>query len=854
MKKFKFSVFLASMLFLTVLGGCKDDDEVTAPGEEPGSEVTIEIESADGDESSAIYATSANIALNLKGVESYTYQVMEGSVSESDFPEGEVMFANAEREGGNGVFTATDGENILHIYGLNGDTDYTAVLAFKVGSEYQVKGFEFKTPAYSNRITVISATRTEIKFHIEMPADKHYKWAYTDALNYNSTKDQFMLTDIDFLGSGVTNVCSGPQDITITDGALIDPNDPNWGEWQVHQGTAYVILVGECDEEGNLDYEVDYGGGGGIMWSQALAPTVGDYTEEWSDEYVTFNGLYAKQMVYAQGAEQVDAKATVKVLKKNESKLKVSITPPEGALSYGVYMASDDDYTLMLKYVGEEGIPAMVFNESAPMTEPEEIEWTGLEIGKKYHLFVTSNFADDYSKQSFQDEVYEIVESTKPDVELTVVGNVESDNPYQVSFTIKAPNGDCRGVRYVENSMEEWKASLRPEYGMDEKYYVTNYGHDVTDADVVSAINSADGYKMYFNSYAGEENMIVVQAYNEDEDLSEPYTAKATAVADFGTPVDADGQKVMDALCGTWNATFNQVATDGSVKTVTFPIEFVREPEEAGEYADYESLVKTIMRMNSLTEEEAKAFIEEEKANYIEAREKQIEFLKMKNRIVGRMKGSFPHQYASPWDLFNNTTYTAADADDLFFDYGPKIFFEVIPVEENGETKYAVILSASNPFSVPPVSDWNTPFTYRVLGYDNAGGTTWFADFPVQVDEDENGLAIKAYESNGTTLTPSFAGMYNDVVYNSYFGAGDIVLTRDNASATMKTLKSSVASSLKTTSKGVFTTPWATSKQATVKTMPKTFLPSADVARKLKRETITIDYSQQRFKVSKKTK
>lgn len=96
--------------------------------------------------------------------------------------------------------------------------------------------------------------------------------------------------------------------------------------------------------------------------------------------------------------------------------------------------------------------------------------------------------------------------------------------------------------------------------------------------------------------------------------------------------------------------------------------------------------------------------------------------------------------------------------------------------------------------------------------------------------------------------------MYNDVVYNSYFGAGDIVLTRDNASATMKTLKSSVASSLKTTSKGVFTTPWATSKQATVKTMPKTFLPSADVARKLKRETITIDYSQQRFKVSKKTK
>lgn len=852
MKKFKFSVLLASMFFLVVLGGCSgNDEEVTPPGEGPESEVTIEIKGADGDESSAIYATSANISLNLAGVDSYTYLVKEGSVDEADFPDAEVMFADAEREGGNGVFTATDGENILHLYGLNGDTEYTAILAFKVGSEYQVKGFEFKTPAYSRRITVISATRDEIKFHIEMPSDKYYKWVFADALNYNSMKDQFLQTDIDFLKNPATGISSGPQDITITNGELMVPGDENWGTWEVHQGTAYVILVGECDVDGNLDYEVDYGGGG-IMWSQVLAPTVGDYSEEWSDEYVTFNGLYAKQMVYAQGAEQVDAKATVSVLKKNESKLKVSITPPEGALSYGIFMASDDDYQKMIQFVGEQGIPAMVFNESTPLVEPQEIEYTGLEIGKKYHLFVTSNFADDYSKQSFQDEVYEIVESTKPDVQLTVVGNVEKDQPYKVSYTIKAPNGDCRGIRYVENSMSEWNSSLRPEYGMDEKYYLTNYGKDVVSADVIEAINSAEGYKMYFDSYPEEENMLAVQAYNEDEDLSEPYMAKATAVADFGTPVDADGQAVLNALCGTWNATFNQVATDGSVKAVTFPIEFAREPEDAGEYPDYEGLVQTIMKMKGMTEEEAKIYIDEEKANYIEAREKQINLYKMKNRVVGRMKGSFPHQYASPWDLFNNASYTAVDADDLFFDYGPKIFFEVVPVEENGQTKYAVILSASNVFSVPPVSNWSAPFVYYVLGYDSKTGSVYYSDFPVKIDEDGNGLAVQAYEYDGVTLAPSFAGMYNNNIYTTYYGSGDFVLTRNSSSA-MKTLKSSVAP-LKTAAKTVFTTPWAARKQAVVKTMSKTFLPSADVARKLKRETITIDYSQQRFKVSKKTK
>ena len=50
MKKFKFLAFCASMLFLLVLGGCSDDNNEVTPGEGPGSEVTIEIESEKGDE------------------------------------------------------------------------------------------------------------------------------------------------------------------------------------------------------------------------------------------------------------------------------------------------------------------------------------------------------------------------------------------------------------------------------------------------------------------------------------------------------------------------------------------------------------------------------------------------------------------------------------------------------------------------------------------------------------------------------------------------------------------------------------------------------------------------------------
>ena len=31
-----------------------------------------------------------------------------------------------------------------------------------------------------------------------MPEGVYYKWSFIDALNYNSMKDQFMQTDVDF--------------------------------------------------------------------------------------------------------------------------------------------------------------------------------------------------------------------------------------------------------------------------------------------------------------------------------------------------------------------------------------------------------------------------------------------------------------------------------------------------------------------------------------------------------------------------------------------------------------------------------------------------------------------------------
>ena len=96
MRKSGLFLFLTTLMFL---GSCSDDD----PQSEAvvSNEPVIEISTATGEEGSSVYATSASFNLTLKGVESYAYEVEKGETT--DTPDGAVIFANAEEEGGSGI-------------------------------------------------------------------------------------------------------------------------------------------------------------------------------------------------------------------------------------------------------------------------------------------------------------------------------------------------------------------------------------------------------------------------------------------------------------------------------------------------------------------------------------------------------------------------------------------------------------------------------------------------------------------------------------------------------------------------------------------------------------------------------
>ena len=93
---------LWTVLLAAIAGGatgCREDN--LEPDNGGDGAVSIEISETD------IYATSATFTMQLSGVSSYAYEIEEGPASD-DLPLGEIIFSNAQQEGGNGVFDAVE--------------------------------------------------------------------------------------------------------------------------------------------------------------------------------------------------------------------------------------------------------------------------------------------------------------------------------------------------------------------------------------------------------------------------------------------------------------------------------------------------------------------------------------------------------------------------------------------------------------------------------------------------------------------------------------------------------------------------------------------------------------------------
>ncbi len=774
MKKMNNLFFLlATMIVAIGFSGCSDDDgpgiEIVPPTVVPGDKV---------DNPSQVEFT-----LDLSGVKQIAYEVVEGHEanattrgSKEENERGALIFKNAQLEGGSGIIEAVNGANTVVVKNLEGNKDYTVYFAFKIGEEsYEVEARNFTTPGYSKVLTVLSTSVDGFKIHIEVPDSVHYRWGYSDAALYHDMA-QFGTDDMTRMEYNGNQWLKGPQTLEIKNGEEWYSVD-NYGEMETyyHQilpGNSYIFLIAECDEEGTLNYTVEgWDDGGWDDWGPMMneLPYVHDnYTETWESDYITFDGIYAKVQLDVKAPELVQSQLLIEKVMHTERRALFNITPSNDTKQLAVTILEKSQYEMLKSWVGENALKWVGLNYVAGMsTEAVPVEVTGLSPETSYKLLVYGAYTDDSMVMSYEEIDVEYVPSTNPDANLVVeplsverIKELGYDPAYMVGFNVKCPDANATGVKYIANYAADWDEQLN--WGYTDADILTYYGVDVFEADdpdFIKGVNSAEGFDVTFTCTEKTEMVMAIAGYNVDEKQSDVVVARVTSAEQWGeNPIESP---LFTELAGDWTATYKyerhfvdenwEAQTETLEKTfkVTIADGIDAGPAEMDEET-YNTLVNYYVE-NGDDEATAKAKVE---GNFADFKEKAAHY-SAKYRSLNRMimTGFEPlHAYKSAWDLAIDLDHSAVDNDDLFYDFGPKMFLEI---SESGATLN------SNLESFPPVSSWYKDgyYTreYYLLG---CNGEDYLGDvaFPIEISDDKQSMTIKAMDG----------GYYPSIGYTTY--------------------------------------------------------------------------------------
>jgi len=769
-------LFLLSAVVLA--GGmwsCSDDDKPGSNGEEP----VLGVEAPASD---AIFATSATFKLSTKGAESYVYKVVEGANAAE--PDPVVVYAEAQENGT--IVTVTGDTDEALVAGLEGNKTYTVFFIFKVGNEYKIYSQKINTPEYSQRVTIIKTDLFSITFHVEVPADEYYMVNFTDMDTYMGMKD-YGHTDVDYVvaGYGMEKPrYKGPQNITIENGAYTHAGALNEAlytdfmdefRYAVYPGTAYVLMISQCAEDGSTDEYAEFSdvGGGDDDWGGVLGtklPNIKEYTEEPPmSEMVSFTGHYAKTVLFTQAPHKGPGSVMAQIDRVTEKSVVITYTPSDDVLQYVVGLVDDEVLKENLKYMGgEDGLQVSILNGGDRYDGVQQVTYS-ITPGRTYTVYIVGVYNEDATIETM-DKLGGIktIVSDKPAVEFKVTP-LTLESPYQIGYNIKAPNGDCAGFKYLLNYTKDWYPTLN---GMEGETLEANiasmmnqYGNGINDADVLSKINSSEGYNMTFSSMDDTESWLILESYNVDEKTKlfydgDNYKTKSAPLP-AEEPVNSD---LFSKLQGSWTVKMTSAYGLDAGKTITCPVTIAAGPEQVATLpADVkQSLVEYFVETGK-SEAQAEELVLKYFEEYKEGAEYYTQKYKNMNCLVatGFAYDDYYAPLATSWDLFHSTEYSAYNTDELFRDYGPKMFLK-IEKDEDGKDMVTVITTrmADDGYNyyryVDPLSDW-----YRTLvlcAFDSeTPGQYYTSDFPVEISDDMNTITIKPLEQDGKLYSPGIA-------------------------------------------------------------------------------------------------
>ncbi len=717
MRKFLNSTLAGLLLAMTVVTGCKEAQTPYDPNNPSAGSGNISVALSEN-KAEGFESTSATFDIEATGYESFAYKVSDGKVS--DATSGAVIFADASE-----VISLSADKMSYTIYGLEGAESYTAEFAFKVKDQnkYEVKAVEFTTDDYSEKlIHVIEAEQFSLKFTINMPEGVKYRYSLVDRSNYEMNRLQYAWDDITYLKYGVK--ADGRKDVEVHDGDVIGKDADDMEITQlVKPGMSFVVLVVECDDNYNPKFEqVNFEAAPSN--TRVDKPNVGSYTEECSDTNIKMTGIYAKQYFTTKQPYPAEGDVVAEITT-TQRKATLTFAPSEEVVRYGYSIWVDQEIENVRKIIGEDGLITALQSDFIPETEASEIT-VGIQMGVNYTLAILYISDEDETTRSVKMIPFSATESDKPVsvIEVTPATSQTlladgSVSPYLVAFNIKAVNKDCKRIRLAMDYTRNFVTQSNQSEGSKEQNItdlVLNYGLEYTQADnmeVFNQINSDEGFIIEFDSFEDTESTLAVLSLNDDDKEYLSYCTSRSAVEPAKEPLSTPEFENLD---GDWTATYKYNAdwdeAGAAPRVNTFKVTITNDPgfgapetfdSNSPEYDRiHEFYVGRGMKMGESDPEtyatnQIEADFQEFKKLCVKFKEKNV----AQNRkfIYGfeldEDMGVVNH---TPWQLFCDLNYSSYDVEQLFYDFGPKMYIDVLE-DQNGEK---VIRMVNNQAIVSP--------------------------------------------------------------------------------------------------------------------------------------------------------
>ena len=769
-------------------------------------------------ELSSASVTSATISLNTKGLIEYAY-VVKADASEASDPA--VIFL----EGTKG--TLVDGLNEVVINGLEGNSSYVAIFAFRQSETAFFKDIiavDLATPDYEESVTILGLYNDGFSVHYKIPEEvktrgNAIRYSFGSLPMHMMMKNQWGSLDADFLLQNGQLHFVNDTTITFRDFNVyqLDENDqPILDEWtgepvSLHTpftpGEPIVLLAGEFawDPEyywgpgwytAMFDYDAYYDsmGGGFMPWGLRTV----EVDDNGSDEDQYWTGWFSRKHIVIEQPQPLDCNVDIS-FDVNAVSGTVTITPDENVWQYCVYIVPDYEYEMVLECLDNNtdylqwftaSYTASMFFGAQTFEGPIELdlaEMLYLEPETEYHLFLTALGNEEGTTQKFYHETFNTTAKIMPApvVKVSAIANPSGkESPYEVWFNVKCTSKDAVSGKYAANYESEWGKVLNQGSTYNN---IVSMGNTLTAAELAE-INSDAGMNLMFSTLPDMTTCLGILLYNEEDTANEitkdSGMASARSIAEPAKePVSSSlftdllGDWTMSAPTQSWNYTAGGYEDTG-VQTckVTVSDGFTM-PETLAD-----SVYTIYSELTTMSREEVDALYEDLKSEVAIFNAS----LKSQNRLLCQGFGfdtddaRIPYYTLNtPYDLFVSRTYNGYDNRSIIQDCGPKWYLEVL---SDGTLVSPVNAARQYPLSLA------TYYTLYLAGVsvsdENTGYITNWEDnsdvqFPCTVSSDKNQVTVGAvtYEGHPFYMTGVYTN-YTGVVTTDRMINGPITLTK----------------------------------------------------------------------------